>query len=203
MISGGGGEETPVPPPPGPGRAGALRRRLDRVPLRWRRVVLLGVLTGYLAAAHVVMLWLFSLVEDDPVAWTAPLPGLVGGFLGSAAVVSLWRRPIRGAVTHDRLEGALRDGRLPEDAEPEPWALVLGDELADLRARRTAGVATMVLLAACSAGLTLVVDPAWIGVLLSAAALACAAWARWAGLRRERRIRRLLDQVSGPVPPAG
>jgi hypothetical protein len=59
--------------------------------------------------------------------------------------VCLQRRSLGATLTRGQLDRALRDGRLPEDADAELWALVLGDELADLRASLTAGLATMVV----------------------------------------------------------
>ena len=184
-------------------RPGALRRRLDRVPLRWRRVVLLGVVTGFLGAGYLGVVLLHWLVDDDPVDWTAPLPGLLGGFIGTAGVVCLQRRSLGATLTRGQPDRALRDGRLPEDADAELWALVLGDELADLRASLTAGLATMVVLAGSATGPALVVDPARAGMSLTAVVLAVGGLLCWMGRRRERRIRRLLEQVATEVPPAG
>ena len=188
--------------PPPSERPGALRRRLDQVPLRWRRVVLLALVTGYLGAAYVVLVGLHDLIDDGPVDWTAPLPSLLGGFVGTAGVVCLMRRPPQDALSRGRLDRALRDGRLPDDADPELWALVLGDELADLAGKRTAGLATMVLLIACPLGMALVVDPAWVRMSLTAGVLAVGGLLLWAGRRQAARLRRLLDQLPSGVPPA-
>lgn len=82
-------------------------------------------------------------------------------------------------------------------------ALVLGDEVADLGGRRTAGPAAVVLLIVCTLGPVLWVDPAWIGVSLTAGLLVVGGLLLWAARRRERRIQRLLDQVASEVPSAG
>ena len=201
MISGGGGKETPVPTPPD--RPGTVRPRLDGVPLRWRRAVLLGVLIALLAAAYLALVGLHRMLFGGPVDWTAPLPGMVGGVIGTAAVVCLQRRPLGATLTRAELDRALRDGRLPEDADPELWALVLGDELADLRGRQTAGLATVVVLAGSAVGLALVVDPPWVGMALTAGLLVLGGLLLQATRRRERRIRRLLDRMTSEAPSAG
>ncbi|WNV73930.1 hypothetical protein [Geodermatophilus sp. DSM 44513] len=185
-------------PSPSPDRpTGRPRSLLTRVPLRWRRLALLGALTGSSLVGYATVLVLFALVRADPVSWTDGLPTLLGSFVGSAAVVWGKRRPISGTVTRGGLEDAVRRGRLPADADAGLWLRVLRGELDDLRARRTAGVATAVLLLACGLGLALAADPAWAGLLVAAGALACAGGVAWAGRHRERRIRRLLDR-----PPA-
>ncbi|MGY1680373.1 hypothetical protein [Geodermatophilus sp. SYSU D01176] len=128
---------------------------------------------------------------------------MVGSVIGTAAVVCLQRRPLGATLTRGELDRALGDGRLPEDADPELRALVLGDELADLRARLPAGLVTVVVLAGAAVGLALVVDPPRVGVAPTAGLLVLGGLLRAATRRRERRIRRLLDRMTGEVPPAG
>ncbi len=109
-------------------------------------------------------------------------------------------------------------GRLPTGADAAVWRTLLQRELrAQRRGRRVrrpaigalAGwvtvvllEATLVLLVACAAGLALVIDRAWVGVVLAVAVLAIGGRLGQGGRRRERQVRRLLDRVPIQVPPA-
>jgi hypothetical protein len=170
MITSGGGEESSVPPRrSGRARYAAAWTGCPSDGGGWSSS---GRSPDSSARATWGLVLLHWLVDDGPVNWTAPLPGLLGGFIGTAGVVCLQRRSLGATLTRGQLDRALRDGRLPEDADAELWALVLGDELADLRASLTAGLATMVVLAASATGLALIVDPAWAGMSLTAVVLA-------------------------------
>src|SRR5687768_7956422 len=110
MITGGGGEESSVPPSE---RPGTLRRRLDRVPLRGRRVVLLGVVTGFLGAGS----WGSCCCTDwsTTARWTGQrLYRACSAASSGRGVVCLQRRSLGATLTRGQLDRALRDGRLPE-----------------------------------------------------------------------------------------
>jgi hypothetical protein len=67
-----------------------------------------------------------TLIDDDPVDWTGPLPGLLGGFGGAYLAVRLQRRALGGRERMRTYEQALRAGRLPDGADPALWHPLLG-----------------------------------------------------------------------------
>ncbi|SDN84211.1 hypothetical protein [Geodermatophilus sp. DSM 45219] len=194
-----------MPPSPDRGPVAAVRRRLDRLPPRRRRVVVRLSAVALLAAAYLLNVWLLRLVGDDPVDWIQPVPGLLAGFLGGYLGVRLQRRRLGGRQRMREYDRAMRTGRLPDDADPAVWRPLLERELhTQQRGMRviSRGVSLVFAVAWVLVAVLNDIDAVWW--LVAAVAIALfALWLHWLAGRQAGRIRRLLDRPPTGVPPAG
>jgi hypothetical protein len=172
----------------------AFRRWIERLPrpVRW------GLIAVLLLCWYVVVLAALTWIHDEPVDWTEPLPGVLGGF-GGASLGLWWQsRRFGGRQRLREYTSALKSGRLPSDADASEWRSVLDRE--ERAGRRTAvfAYAFFGLLAAVFLALGVVRSsgrPGWPLLAGLALFLAVGGTVGWAvGLQR-RRIKRLRTQL--------
>jgi Flp pilus assembly protein TadB len=157
-----------------------------------------------LACWYAVVLLVLTWFHDEPVAWTEPLPGALGGFGGAGIGLWLQRRRVGGAQRLREYTRALKSGRLPPHADPSEWRTLLAGED---RARRRAAVLSYAVVGLTAVLLTGVAAVRFSGGLLEFAAATVTALVvllallAWASRRQRRRIERLVAQLpEEPIP---
>jgi hypothetical protein len=177
------------------GRFGALRGWLAGLSPWTRRMVIGGMVVSLLGAWYLIVVVVTAALSDRERDWGAPVGPIVGSFLGVSLVLWLQRRRLGSRQRVREYRRALKKGRLPDDADPEVWRVLLAREKrvhdrASRRAQVFIGlgvVAWLVIAALYDYG-----PLGWALVLLGGAL----AWGlmQWAGQRQGRRIGRLREQ---------
>jgi hypothetical protein len=184
-------------------RGEAFRRWLRGLPRTTRRLVVGGIVLGWLALWYGVLLAVERAIGDDDVGWADPLSSMIGPLVGVALAFWLRRRAIGSSGHVWEFDRAVRRRRLPDDADPAEWGPLLdkGDRF-QRRARTFAlGVtllvliATVLLLAWGGYGWGAVVAAALIGAALVAVL-------EFASRRQSQRIDLLREQLRG-LPDRG
>lgn len=89
-------------------REPAVRRWFRDLPRTWQRAVVAGLLAGWLVLWYVGLLVVNAWLDGDEPAWTAPLPGMLGGLAGVGGVLWLQRRRMGSFRQVGEYERALR-----------------------------------------------------------------------------------------------
>jgi hypothetical protein len=179
-------------------RGEAFRRWLHGLPRTTRRLVVAGLVIGWLALWYAALFAADSAFGEDDVSWADPLPSMVGAVVGGGFVLWLQRRRMGSFTSVWDFDRAVRRRRLPDDADPAEWGpLLAAGHRFQRGARRFALgftllvlIATVLLLAWGGYGWPVVAAAGLIGAALVAVL-------EIAGGRRSRRIERLQDQLHG------
>ena len=138
-------------------RGEAFRRWLHGLPATTRRLVVAGVVLGWLALWYGVLLAMHTWFFDEP-GWAEPLPSMVGAVVGGGLVLFLQRRRMGSLGRVWDVDRAVRRRRLPDDADPAEWGPLLeGAQQFQRGARRFALVPTVLAV------VLLVLGFAWAG----------------------------------------
>ena len=189
-------------------RGEAFRRWLRGLPRTTRRLVVAGLVLGWLALWYGGLLalntWLFD--ESD---WTEPLSSIIGGLTGMAVVLWLLRRRLGSFRRVGEYEAAVRRGRLSDDADPAEWGPLLeGAHRFQRNARTFALGLTVFAVVGVVFGFAWA-GFGWIAVLVAALiGVLGVALLEVASRRQTARIESLRDQVRGladrgPLTPGG
>lgn len=176
-------------------RGQSFRRRLRALPTPTRRLVLAGVVLGWLALWYGALLALNTWLLDEP-GWTEPLPSMAGAVVGGGFVLWLQRRRMGSLRRAWDVDRATRRGRLPEDADLAEWGPLLERAVGFQRGARSLALGFTALSV-----VGVVLGFAWVGfgwmaVLVTAlVGAALLAFLEVASRRQSRRIERLQDQV--------
>lgn len=190
-------------------RGEAFRDWLRGLPRTTRRLVVTGIVLGWLALWYGVLFAADSAFGEDDPSWADPLPSMVGAMVGGGFVLWLQRHRMGSFGRVWEFDRAVRRRRLPDDADPTEWSSILdrGDRFQRgarrfaLGATVIAGVLLMIGLAAVGFG--------WIAVLVAASICVVAiALVEFGGRRQSARIASLRDQLRGlpgrdPLTPGG
>ena len=188
-------------------RGEVLRRWFRGLPRTTRRLVVAGVVLGWLAAWYVFLLLVERAFDDAEVSWTEPLSSMIGPLIGIALAFWLRRRAMGGHVWE--FDRAVRRRRLPDDADPAEWGPLIEKGERFQRRARTFALAFMVF-----AVVVVVIGFAWVGsgwvAVLVAAVIGVVGVAllEVASRRQTARIESLRDQLPGlpdrgPLTPGG
>lgn len=181
---------------PDTARGDALRRRLRALPPTTRRLVLAGVVLGWLAVWYLALLALNTWVLDEP-DWTRPLSSMIGPLVGIAVVFWLLRRRLGSFRRVGMYQGALQRGRLPDDADPAEWGPLLERARGFQRGARSVALVLTVL-----AVVVVVIGFAWAGfgsiavIVAALVGVAGVALLEWASRRQSAKADRLQEQVA-------
>ena len=194
---------------PDSGRGAAFRRRLHALPPTPRRLVVAGIVIGWLAVWYVALFAVDRATGDDDVSWGDPLSSMIGPLIGVALAFWLRRRALGSVGSVWEFDRAVRRRRLPDDADPAEWGPLLekGDRFQRKAGKFAVGItlllltATVLVVAWGGYGWGVVVAAGLIGATLVAVL-------EWATRRQSARIDGLRDQLRGledrgPLTPGG
>lgn len=177
-------------------RGDAFRRWLRGLPPTARRLVVAGLVLGWLAFWYAAIYVVRRAVGDDDVSWADPLSSMIGPLIGIALVLWLRRRQMGSFRRVWDFDDAARRSRLPEDADPAEW-----EPLLEGAQRFQRGARTLALWFTALTVVAVVAVAAWAGygwvvvvaaVLIGAALLAVL---DVASRRQVARIRLLQEQL--------
>lgn len=188
------------------GRGAAFRRWLRAQPPTTRRLVIAGIVLGWLAVWYLALFALNSWFSDEP-GWTQPLTSMIGPLVGVSLALWLRRRAMGGFGRVWEFDRAVRRRRLPDDADPAEWGPLLERGRRFQRKAKTFAravtllvlIATVLLMAWVGYGWIVVVVAGLIGALLVGVL-------EFAGRRQARRMDLLQEQLRdledrGPLTP--
>jgi hypothetical protein len=181
---------------------GRLRRRLAVLPGPLRRLVVAGLMLGYLALSYGALMLFQYWRHPGALDWEQPAAVLAGGFLGALLGASLvrWGRHRRaGEAARARrrtFDTAARTGRLPADVDPGVWRPLLAERQLVQRRRTVLALAVEAVVAVLLPILVLVADgsfPAVVVGLVIPLQVMSLTWA--AGERRRRRVAGMIERL--------
>lgn len=179
-------------------RGDAFRRWLRGLPRTTRRLVVAGLVVGWLVLWYAAIYLVRRAVEDDGVSWAEPLSSMIGPLIGLALFAWIRRRQMGSFGRMWMFDEAARRGRLPEDADPAGWGPLLEQAHAFQRKARSVALWFTVLVAIATVALVAWVGSGWAVVVGTGLTGALLIAVLEVGSRRQvQRIDRLHDQVGG------
>ncbi len=198
IVVGGRKEAAAVARTPDNRRGEAFRSWLRGLPTTTRRLVVAGLVLGWLALWYGALRVIEAFTGGGEVSWVEPLPSMIGAVVGGGLVLWLQRRRMGSVARAWEFQDAARRGRLPDDADPAGWGPLLDEGQRFQRgARRFALVLTVLAAVVVVIGFA-AVGLGWIAVLVAAlVGVAAVALLEVASRRQSARIDRLREQVRG------
>jgi len=177
-------------------RGEAFRRWFRGLPRTTRRLVVAGLVIGWLAIWYGALFLVNRAVGDDDVSWAEPLSSMVGPLIGVGLACWLRRRALGSFGRVWKLDEAARRRRLPDDADPAEWGPLLERAIGFQRGARSLALGLTVLSVVVVVFGFAWAGFGWIAVLVAAlVGVVAVALLEFASRRQTRRIERLQDQV--------